>query len=500
MKLRETIWALAFVLLFCATAVRAQSQDQGSQPVTPIAPFPPADSIGSGGRGKPPAAAARGVSSGSDSGSYDPSQVLPDDNTLSGAQFFGVGSLEHAHNIFDPSFSITDLGETNPGNVVGQTNLSATAILNGGLAFDRVWSINHLTMNYNGGESFIAGPLYGGAFSRYSQFHNLTVIQQMTWERWHVLLRDDFTASPGAVFTGTGMGGPGLIEQFSTQMSAALSSFGQAFLPNETIETGNIMRYRNSVLGQAEYSFTRRTAFTFSGSYGLLDFTDAGYINSQMLNAQAGYDYLLDPSNSIAVLASYGRIDFTFSPLRTTNNVTASTTNYMAGLAFGRKITGRLAFQAEAGPEQIRVADAAGDYAFWIASANSALIYDRRRGGVTFSFLRGLGAGSGVFLGSVANTFTGSGRYEFTRFLTGSVNGGYAMNKSLAPAGMPTLNFNNWFIGANLRQMLGEHYALSFNYGVQHQGAVACPVANCGVPGYQQTFGMTVNWHLRPVG
>jgi len=36
-----------------------------------------------------------------------------------------------------------------------------------------------------------------------------------------------------------------------------------------------------------------------------LHFTDAGYIGSHMLNAQAGYDYLLNPKNSIAVLASY---------------------------------------------------------------------------------------------------------------------------------------------------------------------------------------------------
>ena len=37
----------------------------------------------------------------------------------------------------------------------------------------------------------------------------------------------------------------------------------------------------------------------------------SGYFNSHlMLDAQAGYDYLLDPSNSIAVLGSYGRINY----------------------------------------------------------------------------------------------------------------------------------------------------------------------------------------------
>ena len=30
-----------------------------------------------------------------------------------------------------------------------------------------------------------------------------------------------------------------------------------------------------------------------------------------MVDGQAGYDYLLDPANSIAILASYGKIDYT---------------------------------------------------------------------------------------------------------------------------------------------------------------------------------------------
>ena len=111
-----------------------------------------------------------------------------------------------------------------------------------------------------------------------------------------------------------------------------------------------------------------------------------------------------------------------------------------------------------------------------------------------------LAAGSGVFLGATSNTFSGSVHHQFTRFWVGSVNGGYALNNSLAPAGGATTSFNNWFIGANLGQRIGQHAELNFNYGVQRQGPVACPVASCGGAGFQQTFGMTLNWHLRPTG
>ena len=75
-------------------------------------------------------------------------------------------------------------------------------------------------------------------------------MQEIEWARWRLLLHDDFVASPGAVFTGTGIGGPGLIAQTST-LESSINSIGQGFVPSETIETGNAMRYLNAAVGQA---------------------------------------------------------------------------------------------------------------------------------------------------------------------------------------------------------------------------------------------------------
>jgi len=496
MKLREISWALAVALLFCVTATYAQDQKQDSQQPDPNGPIQPINSGLGGAYGQKPAPAARGVSSAFDSQPYDPSQVTPDPNTLAGAEFFSVGSLEHSHNIFDPSISLSQLGETiNVAN--GQSNLTAVSLLGGSLNFNRTWSRYHLTTIYDGGETFDIGQNNAGVGSSHYPFHNLIFTQEADWARWHVLLRDDFMAAPGAAFTGTGMGGPGLVAQFSSMVGVALNNLAQTFLPAETIETGNAMRYRNAVLGQAEYSLSRRSAFTFSGSYGLLHFSDAGYVSSRMMDAQAGYDYILDPMNSVAILASYGKIDYTGAGVPTSD----STTDYMAALAYGRKVTGRLAFQVAAGPQEIHSTGAVGGFQHLLWSVNSALTYDRRRSGVSFSYLRGLTAGSGVFLGATSNTFAGSAHYQFTRFWTGTVNGGYALNNSLVPAGTASTNFDNWFVGANLGRVIGPHIGLNFNYGLQRQNTSGvCPVTSCGISGFQQTFGMTVNWHLRPAG
>ena len=486
MKMRERGLALAAALAICIP-VCAQSQSADSQPANPSAPMQPLGPAFGGGGSKLPAPAARGVSLLDESQVYEPSQVTPDANTLAGAQVFGLGSLHHSRNIFDPSLKFTELGQTVT-STGGQTSFTPVSILGGSLNFDRAWSDSEFTALYNGGDTLSSNSLIP-----HGQFHNLTLTEQILWARWHILLRDDFAAASGAIFAGTGMGGPGLLAQASTALGVSLTNIGQEFIPPDTVETGNALRYRNSVLGQVEYSFSRRSAFTVSGSYGLLDFPYAGYISSHMVNAQAGYDYQISPRDSIAILAGYGKIDYT--------GTSDSTSDYMAALAFGRKVTGRLAFQVSAGPQRIQAMNGTGSFQLWFAAANSVLSYERRRGGMSLGFNRGVSAGSGVFLGSTANSFSSSAHYMFTRFWTGTVNGGYSMNTSLAPAGVPTTNFDNWFFGASLGRRLGQHAEMNLNYGIQRQNSpTVCPVTSCGAIGFQQTVGMTVNWHLRPAG
>jgi hypothetical protein len=511
MKLRNPRWALVVALALCATAAFAQDQKQDASPIDPNAPLQPLDTTPNVGHAnKPPIGVVRGAAAPYDPQTYDPAQVVPDQNTLAGAAPFTLGSLQYSRNIFDPTISFSQLGQTVP-DATGKSVLTGVSVVSGSLHFTRTGSGAQFSAIYNGGETFNIG--YGaasnffGQASSHSQFHDLAVTQAIDWARWRVLIGDDFMASPGAAFTGQGMGGPGLAAQFSSMLGSSLNSFAQGFQPSETVNTGTALRYRNTILGQAAYSFSRRSAFTFAGSYGLLHFTGTGYFSSTMLGAQAGYDYLLDPANSIAILASYGKINFHGTGTPTTGTPTIatgnSTSDYVGALAYGRKITGRLAFQAAVGPQEIQSYSAGGTGKFHLlfVSVNSALSYERRRSGLSFSYLRGLTAGSGVFLGATTNTFSSSGHYQFTRFWTGTVNGGYSLNNSLAPAGAATTQFDNWFLGANLGRRVGPHAQINFSYGASKQNNPAtCLVVSCGGTGLQQTFGLSVNWHLRPTG
>jgi hypothetical protein len=493
MKPRATIWVLSLIFAAGNFAARAQVQGQGQGPQSqdPSAPNPSASSTAQGAdSGKRPSGAARGVSGPNDRLPDDPSQATPDTNTLAGAQLFGVGSLEHPHNIFDPSLSASELGVTLP-NSAGKLALASETLVGGCLNFNRLWSKYHFTTIYTGGEIFTRGQNIVN--NQDSQFHDLTVMQAIDWARWHILLRDDFVTSPGAAFTGTGMGGPGLIAQLSSTIESTLNSIGQGFVPSETIQNGNAMRYRNASLAQVEYFFNRRSSFTVAGSYGFLQFPGAGFINSRMVNAQAGYDYSFNPNNSVGILASYTKINYPGFP--------NSTTSYLGALAYGWKMTGRLAFQVAGGPEQIRSTSSAGGFQVWYASFNSALTYERRRNGYSLAFMRGLSSGSGVFAGAESNIITLAAHRQFTRNWLGSINGGYAINNSLAPVGTPTVRFDNWFAGASIGRGIGRHVEVNFNYAIQRQNSpAACPVISCGVVGLQQTFGVTANLHLRPTG
>jgi hypothetical protein len=252
------------------------------------------------------------------------------------------------------------------------------------------------------------------------------------------------------------------------------------------------MRLLDTALGEVDYQFSRRSAISFSASYGLLHFNNTGFIDSRSLNSQAGFDYMLNAKNSIAVIGAYGTTNFQGS--------TGATNDYIGQLAYGRKITGRLALQVAAGPEQVQTKNVgAADFQFLSWSTNVAISYRRRRTDYSLYYTHALSNGSGLLAGALSHTFSASASRRLTRHWFGSVNGGYALDNSLAVPTAPTsFSFTHWYGGSYVGRPVGRHMNVNFNYGVAHQRSPdTCPSSVCGGSGYVQTFGTTINWHLR---
>jgi hypothetical protein len=107
-KFRMIVVSAAMAL--SVAAVHAQDQSRDPRSVNPIPPNSSTNAGASSGFGKSPIPAAHGVSALYDAQLYDPAQAEPDTNTLSGAEPFGVGSLQHSRDLFDPSFTVSSLG------------------------------------------------------------------------------------------------------------------------------------------------------------------------------------------------------------------------------------------------------------------------------------------------------------------------------------------------------------------------------------------------------
>src|SRR6266550_1991008 len=161
-KFRMIVVSAAMAL--SVAAVHAQDQTKDPRSINPLPPISSTNSGANSGFGKSPLPAAHGISVLYDAQTYDPAQAEPDTNTLSGAEVFGVGSLQHSRDLFDPSFTVSSLGQSGATDATGQSELHAITLVGGGLNFNQIWSRYHFTATYNGGET-----LYYG-FQRNSMF------------------------------------------------------------------------------------------------------------------------------------------------------------------------------------------------------------------------------------------------------------------------------------------------------------------------------------------
>jgi hypothetical protein len=167
----------------------------------------------------------------------------------------------------------------------------------------------------------------------------------------------------------------------------------------------------------------------------------------------------------------------------------------MVQLAYGRKVTGRAAFQIAAGPQLLR---SAGSRRILDWSLTIATTYQTRLAQYSVSYAHGTATGSGVFSGTHTHTIAGGMNYNLMQSWSGSLNGGYAYNQALVPVPGVVNSFGNWYGAANFGRAIGRHLRFVMNYAYQQQngGAGICPVAACGgAAPSRHIVGATLEWH-----
>ena len=101
---------------------------------------------------------------------------------------------------------------------------------------------------------------------------------------------------------------------------------------------------------------------------------------------------------------------------------------------------------------------------------NSALTYQRRRSGVSLNFVPWADrAGQACFEGATSNTISAGLNYQFTRNWAATINGGYAVNNSLAPAGTTVSSVRQLVLWGQYRPPARHPHSINFNYGATDQ-------------------------------
>lgn len=454
-------------------AQASQPQQQAQDPTIPqqpVAPLPANGFVGSG-QQSDIVPTQNGLT-----------QTQPDTHALSGVEELTTGSLIRLTDMFDPGVSFSDLGYATPAQG-GSGTLTSGATVVGTLAAAKAWADSNLDFAYSGSDTYYyPTALYG---PRNLPSDNVGFSLTIVDKRWTFRLRDSFLYSWQAGFGNLFIGGAAAQGQPSP-----LAALQPSLNPLGTVLTGFARQVNDLSSGEADYSLSRRTTVTLSGSYGLLDFLTSGYLSSYTVSGRVGYNYALSSKNTLALLSEYDRTTY--------NGTSSRLDSSLLEISFGRKITGRLAFQVAAGPELTAFHDFGASNRQQLSwTVSSSLTRQTPRTGYVVSYLRAVTPGSGVNFGSHANTVTGSVNRRFAESWSGSINGGYAANTALVPSVIFVSTFKDWFAGANFGKQVGRHLNLGLSYQYQRQivGGGACPVASCGVAPSYQVFGVTMHWH-----
>jgi hypothetical protein len=353
-----------------------------------------------------------------------------------------------------------------------------------------------MVLDYMGGGVISTDGSLGNAVIQQLQFSD-----QFTFRRTVLSFMDQAGYLPETSFGYGGLGGLILPGGGSLGLQNGV-------VPGQSILTARGQRVTNSFLTEIDRSLTPRSSLTFVGGYSLLHYFNINLIDFADSVFQAGYNYQMSRENTIAVLYRFNAYRY--------SNFNQSINDNIVQLSYGRRVTGRLAFQVGAGPEvamlrmPISGASSGTDStstnyttkAYW--SLNTSLSYQLRRTGLGLAYSHALGGGSGVLAGSLADTVSGSVERQFSRSFHGSFNFGYSRNTGLAGFTASTTTdqtYGYWFGGVNLAHQMGRLLNLFLSYQVQYQGSNSqfCVGLTCGTSIVRHQASIGFNWRDHPI-
>ena len=414
--------------------------------------------------------------------------LLPDVRPLTGVQNTTLGRIESPHSYWQPGIQYSNTIENGQPGSTTDSGWTTTNYIAANVSLLESWRAAQLALNFSGGGDFSTDSTIGNGF-----FSQLGVSQSFQWARWQLQFFDQFSYLPESQFGfggGTGLGLPG----GGGAPGVPPTGIGSGGGITQSLFTANGPRYNNTFTTQAIYQLSPRASVNVSGTYGILRFVDTGNINDDTEGASIGVNYQLSKEDTIGLVYHYSRFSY-IGEDQTIGDHTIS-------LAYGKKITGRLALQVLGGPEITTFSVPIGNITREVSGSGGAnLSYAINRGSLGLSYNHGVTGGSGVFAGAVTDQITFSVSRNLTRVWSVQGNMGFAKNRSVADSASQN-SFNSYFVGGGINRPFGPNANLSVAYSAHIQSTNApagCTGSACDVTFTQHQITLNFQWHTRPL-
>jgi hypothetical protein len=478
------------VLLWVPAALgqQDQSQDQNQQPDEgqPSEPIPAYRS---------PLASASNNYNGTNTSSQ---QIIPDTSSLSGFQNFGLG-MPNQRSYWQPHIEGYIAGDSNGIQSPTGNSWSTFGIISGGVDVQRTSGVSNLTLSYAGSEMFS-----NQSAIRDTSFQSLSLNERYTFHRMAISAIDDFTYLPRDAFGFASLTGslvPG---------TTGAGGLGSAFTPGQSILSAQSESIGNASDAEVDFFLSGRSSLTFVGGYSLLHYLSSDVLDYHSAIFQGGYNYQMTRKDTVAAFYRYDGIDY--------SNSNQSITSHSGELSYGRRVTGRLAFQIAGGP-QITLAKVAisgtptaggssgtGSVTEIGWTLNTSLNWQTERGSFGAQYFHGVTGGSGLLGGGINDTGTGSVSRQLSRTFSGGLTGGYSRIRgvplsTIVPGASLNERYDYAFGGANLGHPLSRTLGLTLSYEVEYQTSDTgiCVGTVCGSNIVVHVVSLGVTWKDRPL-
>lgn len=354
-------------------------------------------------------------------------------------------------------------------------------------------------IDYKGGGFFYRDT--GSPWSK-NEVQQLTVTEDIAWQRTRVRLEDSISDFPGSSFSSAAFGGSGSYTLGFGGSSGSSDFFGF----NDFGGLGAEQHITNVALASATQEVTPRSGVVVAGAEAFTHYFGNNSISSQQASGIVGYYHNLSQRTTVSTL--FGYQNWTFGGGE-------SSDAYTAQLALSRQFSPRLNLSVGGGPQIVTshsitegIAPLTGTpVAVPVSSrqigftANGYLAYSLRRQTLNVFYEHLLTSGSGLYAGANSDIATVTLLQPMLREWATTLFGGFVHLSSIGngSAGILGNSYQYGFVGFGLQRRIGRHLSVlgSYQFNGATNSATCTPAAGCGQIVHTVLFNLS--WHTLPI-